>query len=509
MALQKNFLKPSIEQLPIPKWQWILNILIHIGLALMFYLFLIYSTEILKFVFSQPADAFFIKMKYTSQPNSILTKIMVAFFSILFAEAFLIQSIFFKTSLLKSHHTLKKRHKTKIFDDYRLIVFMAFIFFFKLVMLNIYLNTSVHFFLSKEKGWILNIVLIFLNIVLYLQLWVYLRWYFSNTFKWLVIIFAINTLLALTFAVIPLNNLDKYYHNLSENAIDSNYDIDFAKVKNAEKAFRRSTTINAFFAYPKNEEKTEPVLVFQYYHTDTILHYDDISVFLDSARTLMPEYKRPFLTINIAIGLDVEMKYVYKLHNEFRKANALKIDYAVNFDDLVNSYFNSVLQEKLYPSCLAVYDENDFKTIDILINQDDAFIENFGCILIERLTKSIKGNQNIHQLKSNHNQISLNDENISTENLKSKLIALSTSNENIILEIRVDEHTHFETYIKTLDALESVRKHLFGKYAQKMFQTSFDNLYREEQKQVNDKYYHHFYPIKLTPREWKYYDYLK
>ena len=140
MALQKNFLKPSIEQLPIPKWQWILNILIHIGLALMFYLFLIYSTEILKFVFSQPADAFLIKMKYTSQPNSILTKIMVAFFSILFAEAFLIQSIFFKTSLLKSHHTLKKRHKTKIFDDYRLIVFMAFIFFFKLVMLNIYLN---------------------------------------------------------------------------------------------------------------------------------------------------------------------------------------------------------------------------------------------------------------------------------------------------------------------------------------------------------------------------------
>ena len=49
MALQKNFLKPSIEQLPIPKWHWILNIVVHIGLAFTFYLFAMYLKEMYKY----------------------------------------------------------------------------------------------------------------------------------------------------------------------------------------------------------------------------------------------------------------------------------------------------------------------------------------------------------------------------------------------------------------------------------------------------------------------------
>lgn len=514
MAFQKNFLKPSIETLPIPQWQWVLNIVVHLGLAFMFYLFLVYSVEILKFVCSQSfTNSFFVKMKYSSQPNSFLIKFLIAFFSILFAEGFLIHSIFSKKTIIKWHPALNKRHRTKIFDDYRLVLFMSFVLFFKLVTLAFYLNLPPNFYFSNDKKWIFIVVFILLNITLFLQQWVYLRWYFSNTLKWICMTFIVNIVLAFCLVCIPSNSLDKYYNNLSENAINNKYDIDFIKLKNVEKVFHKKATIKAFLAYPKNEEKTEPVLVFQNNGSDTILDYSEISAFIDTFRNSVLEYASPFLNIHLAVGVDVEMKYVYKLQNELRKAGVLKINYAADYDDLNNDvhFFDLGLNEKIFPSCELINKTEDLNYLDSLVSLDSFIVEIFGCFLIKDLAEAtLKNNENINQLKIRNNKIFINEENILLRNLKSNIQQLLASNENILLEIRIDDNTHFEYYLKMLDILKTVRNELKEQYAQELFQTSFENLYeREDIRQVVDKSYIKFYTVKFTPREWEYYDYLK
>ena len=516
MTLQKNFLKPSIETLPIPRWQWILNIVVHLGLAYFFYLLLIYIKEAFKLIHFDTLNPLFIEAQYNLMPSSFGFKFSFALFAILFAQTFFLYNIFVRPSFHIWHSKLRaRRHKVNIVNNTRFLqygtLFVLFQLFTFLYIFGYYYWTV--FYLQNE--FMFNLSFILILIVLYFQQWLVIMRYFKNVKKWQWIVLCFNIGLATIFTFTPQKKVDQYYNQQLNRSFTKNYQIDFVNTENGEKSTRLSLTEEGILAYPKNKKSNKPHLHINNanYKTNSLpLSLNDFSAYIEYSKKQRSQFDRNYISFRFAIGQNVEMKYVYRLQETLREQAPLYINYYVksDYDNLFIPYYLNI-GEKLYLPCQLVHQESDYSKIDQLAYHGDAIKINFGCFMINQFAKTTKQYQNnIHQLKANSNQFFINEEKISLENLKERLQKLLAANEILILEIRIDDNTHFEYYLKTLDVLKSIRNELREQYAQELFQTSFDNLYDSEQmKEINSKSSNKFSYIKFTPKEWKYYDYLK
>lgn len=414
-----------------------------ISYSVSLYLFFLYCREIFRYL---------TKDEDNHRNMIVLSSAETYFYNFFFAGLAILTSLtYVADSFFMTQFRVRGYIKYSITNDfsglqwYSVYILTKFGLFFWVLSRSADTNLAIS--LYQEFWFLFPLILI----VLFLNQWVKIRYFFRGTFKPMVITASGFILLSGVLASIPFFDYKSFNHSVLKQTVDYNYSLDLPKSETSNGPMRMGLVADLYIAYPKTGRTDSAVTIVR----DKLkpLSREVISQWISESKKQRDEFDLNQFSICLRIDKEVKMDFVMSLIDLIRENNIQKV------------YFMTTARKGMELMLLPHFREFTNDTI-------------YWHPSLEEIAKNLSG-VNILQIKLNENHIIVNDKSMSPDELNNDAKLFFENNKgNYVVDIETDNFSSYQIFIQTLDALQNATLSKKKEFAKKVFSKEYDsNIY--------------------------------